>query len=108
MSWISLGDAVAALRFVAESAAIAGAVNLVAPEPVRNAEFTSVFAAVLGRPALLPVPETALKLAFGEMGKNTILASQRVVPKQLAGAGFEFRHPRLEDALRAELARPRR
>lgn len=105
MSWISLADTVAALRFLADTPSLSGAVNLVAPHPVRNEEFTRVLAHVLGRPALLPVPKVALALAFGEMADATILASQRVIPKKLAGAGFAFRHPQLDDALRYELRR---
>ena len=105
MSWIALSDMVAALRFAADSASLRGPVNFVSPDAVRNSEFTDTLAKVLGRPAMIPVPEIALQLAFGEMAKNTILASQHVVPKKLAGAGFQFRHPRLEDALRYELRR---
>lgn len=105
MSWISLEDAVRALRFLVDRAGISGAVNLVAPTPVRNAEFADTLGAVLHRPALVPVPAFALRLAFGRMADDTILASQRVLPKTLAGAGFEFRHPRLAEALRFELRR---
>jgi hypothetical protein len=105
MSWIALDDAIRAIRFLIDTAALVGPVNLVAPEPARNEEFTKTLARVLGRPAPLPVPALALGLAFGSMAENTILASQRVVPKRLAGAGFEFRHPRLDEALRFELRR---
>jgi uncharacterized protein (TIGR01777 family) len=104
MSWIALSDVVRAIRFLME-AETTGAVNIVAPEPVRNVEFTRVLARVLSRPAVLPVPAMALELIFGTMADHTILASQRVVPKRLAGAGFTFRHPRLEEALRFELRR---
>jgi uncharacterized protein len=95
---------VRALRFLIDST-LRGPVNLVAPEPVRNEELTSVLARVLHRPAVLPVPRLALELLFGTMADNTILASQRVAPKRLAGAGFEFRHPRLDEALEFELRR---
>lgn len=105
MSWIALADYVRAVEFILATPVLAGPVNMVAPEPVRNDEFTRVLAGVLSRPALFPVPRAALGLLFGEMADNTILASQRVVPKRLAGAGFEFRHPRLDGALRAELRR---
>ncbi len=105
MSWISLEDAVRAIRFLAETSSVSGPTNLVAPQPVQNSEFTDALASVLHRPAIMPVPEIALKLAFGRMAQDTILASQRVLPKKLAGAGFEFRHPRLEEALRFELRR---
>ncbi len=105
MSCIALDDYVRAVQFIIDSPSLRGPVNLVAPEPVRNDEFTQVLARVLARPAVLPMPRAALGLLFGEMADATILASQRVVPKRLAGAGFEFRHPRLEDALRFELRR---
>ena len=105
MSWIALEDMVRALRFLIDTPALAGPCNLVAPNPVRNAEFTRELARLLHRPAVLPVPKAALELLFGTMADNTILASQRVIPKRLAGAGFEFRHPRLDDALRIALRR---
>jgi uncharacterized protein len=105
MSWIALEDVVRALRFFIDTPAIAGPVNVTAPEPVRNEEFTHVLAKVLHRPALIPVPAAVLELMFGEMATNTIMASQRLSSKRLAGAGFEFRHPRLLEALRSELTR---
>lgn len=105
MSWISLEDAVRGIRFLADGSSISGPANLVAPHPVQNSEFTQALASVLHRPAIVPVPALALKLAFGRMADDTILASQRAIPKKLAGAGFEFRHPRLDEALRFELRR---
>ena len=105
MSWISLTDTVRAIRFVAETAAARGAFNLVAPTPERNADFAHALGRVLNRPAVVPAPTFVLTAMFGEMARATILANQRVAPKRLAGAGFEFRHPRLEDALREELRR---
>jgi NAD dependent epimerase/dehydratase family enzyme len=79
-------------------------VNLVAPVPVTNADFTHALGHALGRPTLLPVPETAIRLMFGEMGEATILASQRVVPTRLLGAGFTFRYETIDAALPAVLA----
>lgn len=105
MSWIAIEDMVRAIRFAIETATLRGPLNLVAPEPVRNEEFTRILARVLDRPAVIPLPAFALRAIFGEMADNTIFASQRVIPKRLAGAGFQFRHPRLEDALRALLRR---
>ena len=78
--------------------------NLVAPVPVSNADFTSALGHTLGRPTIVPVPETAIHVMFGEMGDATILASQRVVPTRLLGAGFTFRHETIADALPAVLA----
>lgn len=105
MSWISMEDTIRALRFLMDSDRLAGPVNCVAPNPVRNADFAAALGQVLHRPAVVPVPAFALRLLFGTMADHTILASQRVAPEKLAGAGFEFRHPRLDEALRSELRR---
>lgn len=101
MSWISMEDAVGAVQFALDRDTLAGAVNAVAPSPVTNAEFTDTLARVVHRPALFPVPAFALNLMFGEMAQGTLLASQRVVPRQLLAAGYVFRHATLEPALRA-------
>lgn len=103
MSWISLADAVAGIRFALASPLLRGAVNLVAPEPVTNAQFTAALARAVRRPAVFPVPSAAISLLFGEMGRATLLASSRVVPSRLLEAGFEFRHPTVSAALAAEL-----
>ena len=107
MSWIALDDWVRAAHFVLSGDTVRGPVNLVAPGPVSNAEFTTTLARVLGRPTLGIVPEAAVNLLFGEMGRATLLASQRVHPRRLIDAGFEFAHPTLEQALRAELGAQR-
>lgn len=101
MSWISMEDAVGAVQFALARETLVGAVNAVAPSPVTNAEFTETLARVVHRPALFPVPAFALNLMFGEMAQGTLLASQRVVPRQLLAAGYAFRHATLEPALRA-------
>ena len=103
-SWIALDDEIAAIRFLVDTPTLAGPVNVTSPRPVTNAEFTRVLGRVLGRPTLFTVPAAALRLAFGEMADRTILASQRARPARLLDAGFHFRHPRLEDGLRALLA----
>jgi uncharacterized protein len=100
MSWISLHDTVMAIRFALAHEEVRGPVNVVAPDPVTNASFTEALGRALGRPTLVSVPEVALKLLFGEMAEATLLASQRAVPQRLRAAGFEFRHPRVEGALR--------
>lgn len=105
MSWISMEDMVRALQFCLDTTGLTGAVNCVAPHPVRNSEFAVTLGHVMHRPALVPVPAMALRVLFGTMADHTILASQRVAPVKLAGAGFVFRHPQLEDALRFELRR---
>jgi NAD dependent epimerase/dehydratase family enzyme len=79
---------------------VSGAVNLVAPNPVMNAEFARTLASVLGRPAAIPVPRFALSLLLGQMGENTVLASQRVRSRRLLEHGFKFKQPTLERALR--------
>ena len=105
MSWIALEDAVRALRSAMENAGWNGPVNLVAPGPVRNAEFTRVLASVLHRPAIFPAPALALRLALGEMADALLLSSQRVQPERLLQGGFTFRYENLEAALHALLAK---
>jgi uncharacterized protein (TIGR01777 family) len=98
MSWISLTDEVGAICFALENETMRGAINLVAPHPVRNAEFTEIIKHVLGRPAFLRVPRFALHLALGEMAE-TALASLRVRPAKLEAAGYRFEFAELEAAL---------
>ncbi|HEY0995072.1 MAG TPA: TIGR01777 family oxidoreductase [Gemmatimonadaceae bacterium] len=105
MSWIALTDMVEAMLFLMmRGDAIRGAVNLVAPEPVRNRDFTRTMGRVLHRPALIPVPKVALRAAFKGMADATLLASQRAIPRRLTEAGYRFRFPDLEPALRHELS----
>lgn len=104
MSWIAIHDAVRAILFAAEQAELSGALNLVAPAPLRNADFTRALGRALHRPALFPAPGPLLRLAFGEMAQQTLLASQRCRPTALERAGFQFAAPRIEQALSAALA----
>jgi len=102
-SWITLEDEVRAMQHLLD-ADVSGAVNLTAPTPVTNAEFTAVLGRVLSRPAFLSVPPVALEVVLGkEMATEMLFFSQRVVPSKLEGSGFRFRHPELESALRAVL-----
>jgi len=103
MSWISLDDLVAAMEFCLKTESVSGAVNLVSPFPVTNAEFTKTLGKVLGRPTVFPMPAFAAKMAFGELAEALLLASTRVIPKKLLQAGFSFQYPKLEDALRHHL-----
>ncbi len=103
LSWISLTDQVAAVRYLLDHADIDGPVNLTAPTPVTNAEFTAGLARALRRPALLRVPAPLIRAGLGEMA-GELLGSQRVVPRRLLAAGFAFRHPDLASALTAQLA----
>ena len=102
-SWISLADHVNAMLFLLDATTASGPVNLVAPEPVRNSEFVKSLGRALHRPAMLPVPKVALKLALGVMAEDTVLASQRVTPRVLQRLSFAYEHPRIEDAFRAAL-----
>jgi len=106
MSWIALADVVDAIFFILQSPALAGPVNLTSPYPVSNAEFTRALAQAVHRPAILPVPPFALRVALGEMASETILASARVFPAKLTEADFPFTHPSIEQAIAASLAPP--
>jgi NAD dependent epimerase/dehydratase family enzyme len=103
MSWIHIQDWVGAVQHILKNDLLQGAVNLVAPKPVTNAEFTSTLASVLTRPAIFPVPATGLKLAFGEMAQDVLLASQRVEPARLVHSGYPFQYSDLSKALQALL-----
>lgn len=105
MSWISIDDLVAAFLHAVETATLKGPCNGVAPGPVRNGDFVKTLGEILHRPAAIPVPAMALRLLFGQMAEETILASSRVLPGALEQSGFAFRHGRLEDALRHVLGR---
>ncbi|MEM9657637.1 MAG: TIGR01777 family oxidoreductase [Planctomycetota bacterium] len=106
MSWIALNDVVSALRFVVETPSIAGPVNLTAPHPVTNGEFTKTLGKVLSRPTIVPLPAFAAKLAFGEMGEALLLSSTRVESRVLQESDYEFALPELEPALRSLLNKP--
>jgi uncharacterized protein (TIGR01777 family) len=98
MPWIHADDVVGVLLHAAGHPGIRGALNAVGPAPVRNADFTSALGAVLHRPAVLPVPVTALRLLFGELAQ-VLLSSQRVVPRVATESGYRFAFPTLEGAL---------
>ncbi|MDL4771224.1 MULTISPECIES: TIGR01777 family oxidoreductase [Thermomonosporaceae] len=106
MSWISLADHVAALRHLIAHD-VAGPVNLTAPEPVTNRDFTRAIGRAVHRPAALAVPGFALRAALGGFADEGALVSQRIVPRRLVEAGFTFAHPTLGAALAAELGTPR-
>ncbi len=99
MSWIAIDDVVRAIEHLMLLNSAEGAFNTVAPEPVTNREFTAVLAAKLHRPALLPAPAWALRLALGEMADAALLSSCRVEPKRLSETGFKWLAPQLSDAL---------
>jgi|tagenome__1003787_1003787.scaffolds.fasta_scaffold20988295_8 uncharacterized protein len=96
MSWVSLDDAIGVLRYALENAGVSGALNVVAPEPVRNAKFTAELARAMHRPSLFAAPAFALRVALGkEMADSLLLASQRVKPSRLQQLGYEFQHGEL-------------
>lgn len=105
-SWITLEDEVGAICHLLD-ADVEGPVNLTAPNPVTNQEFTSTLGGVLHRPTLLPIPTFAPALLYGrELVESLLLVSQRVQPSALLDSGYVFAHPTLEPALRAVLDRP--
>ena len=105
MSWIARTDVMRAFEFLIATPSLSGPVNVTSPNPVPNAQFSETLADVLHRPSVATVPEFAIKLMFGEMGEETLLAGQRVIPKRLLEAGFTFAYPELSQALRRELGK---
>ncbi len=103
MSWIALEDHLRAMEHALFVDRVNGPVNVVSPNPVRNLHFAATLGRVLTRPAIIPVPVVALELLYGEMARETILASQRALPAALSASGFDFKHPTLEGALRSLL-----
>ena len=99
MSWIDVRDMVGAIHHLLKNDLLHGPVNMVAPKPVTNAEFTQTLARALSRPAIFPVPAFVVKLAFGEMGETALLGSQRVEPIQLLSSGYPFRFSELRSSL---------
>jgi uncharacterized protein len=102
MPWISLHDWLSAVTFLITRADIAGPVNMVGPDPVRNAEFTRALAKALHRPAIMPIPKISLRVVLGEFA-NEAVASLRVMPGVLTAAGFTYQHQDLDSAVRAAL-----
>ena len=104
MPWVALDDVVEIIKFVLSTRDVSGPINIVAPEPARNIEFTRALADILHRPAFFSAPALALKVALGhEMAESLLLSSHRVVPAALTRIGYRFLQPRLEAALKAIL-----
>jgi hypothetical protein len=99
MSWIDVQDMVGAIHHIMKTDLLQGPVNMTAPKPVTNAEFTKTLAGVLHRPAIFPVPAFAARLAFGQMADELLLASQRVEPTKLVRSGYPFQYADLGKAL---------
>jgi uncharacterized protein (TIGR01777 family) len=100
ISWVSLEDSVNAILLAINDESVRGPLNIVSPNPVTNEEFTKTLGHVLSRPTALSMPAFAARLAFGEMADEMLLTSQRVMPKKLNAAGFQFKYPELESAFR--------
>jgi len=103
ISWVTIDDVVGAIRLALGDKSLDGPLNVVSPHPVTNEEFTRTLGEVLSRPTVMSIPAFAARLAFGEMADEMLLVSQRVVPKKLTDAGYQFRHPELEGAFRKYL-----
>ncbi|MBI3831596.1 MAG: TIGR01777 family protein [Planctomycetes bacterium] len=104
-SWIDLEDVAGALRFALETESLSGPVNLVAPNPATNREFTKALGKVLGRPTIFPMPAFVARIVLGEMADGLLLASARVAPKRLLASGYAFKYPELDASLRHALGR---
>ncbi len=104
ISWVAIDDVVGATKLALGDESIYGPLNVVSPHPVTNEEFTKTLGHVLNRPTALAMPAFAARLAFGEMADQMLLVSQRVAPKKLNEAGYQFEYPELESALRQYLA----
>ena len=103
ISWVAIDDVVSAIKLALNDASLRGPLNIVSPNPVTNEVFTKTLGHVLSRPTALAMPAFAVRLAFGEMADEMLLASQRVIPKKLNDAGYAFQQPELEGALRKHL-----
>jgi len=95
-----MDDVTSAIYHTLITESLKGPVNVTAPNPVTNKEFTNTLGEVLKRPAVVPIPAFAAKLAFGEMANDLLLASTKVAPKRLSDSGYKFQYPELENALK--------
>jgi len=100
MSWVGIDDVIGAIYHAIGEERLEGPVNVVSPFPVTNARFSKTLGKVVRRPVLLRTPETAIKAVFGQMGKEIVLSSTRVLPEKLLSSGYRFRTPDLEETLR--------
>lgn len=105
MNWIALEDLIGVIRRALEDESLRGPVNAVAPQQLTNEEFTKSLGHVLGRPTIFAVPAFAARLAFGEVADALLMASTRVEPARLQEAGYQFKYPEIEGALRSALGK---
>jgi hypothetical protein len=104
-SWVTLDDVIGAIHHALANHSLTGPVNIVAPDPVTNREFTQTLAHVLSRPAFFPLPAFMARLVLGEMANELLLSSARVRPAKLVASSYQFRYPELETGLRHLLGR---
>jgi len=102
--WITLDDVVGVIRFAMENESLRGPINVCAPQQTTNKEFTKALGRVLRKPTFFPLPSVVVTLTLGEMGQDALLTSTRVKPARLEDAGYRFKHPQIEEALRAVLS----
>ncbi|HEV7240472.1 MAG TPA: TIGR01777 family oxidoreductase [Thermoanaerobaculia bacterium] len=105
MSWIDRDDAVRMVEWAIDDAGVRGTYNATAPEPVRNRDFTRALGRALHRPAFMPAPAFALRIAFGQMANEMLLGGQRVVPRRAEREGFRFEIPTLDASLQRSIRR---
>lgn len=108
VSWVTLQDAVRAVLWALSHNSLIGPLNVVAPYPITQMQFSRALGMILHRPAILRMPAGAVRAVLREMGRELVLASQRALPGRLAAAGFAFDHPDIESALRHVLGLARR
>lgn len=108
MSWVSLSDVISIIEFALTHDSVSGPVNVAAPEPISNREFTTTLGRVLRRPTLFTMPAFAVRLLLGEMGDALLLSSARAIPEKLLKAGYKFLDTDIEETLRRLLDRPRK
>ncbi|MCF8069286.1 MAG: TIGR01777 family oxidoreductase [Desulfobacterales bacterium] len=99
MSWVGIDDVIGSIYHIIHNDRLTGPVNIVSPNPATNYEITAILSQILKRPAFMHIPEKAIKLFFGEMGKEVLLSSTRVYPEKLIETGYKFRYPDLYSAL---------
>ncbi|MGV3771481.1 MAG: DUF1731 domain-containing protein, partial [Verrucomicrobiales bacterium] len=99
ISWIHMEDLLGVILFVLENENLSGVLNTVAPHPVQNVHFTKAFGKAVRRPTIFPAPAPLLKLAFGQVANDVLLASQRTMPTRLQELGYKHKHPNIDGAL---------
>jgi uncharacterized protein len=100
MSWIAIDDVIRIFHLILENENINGVINVTAPNPVKNAEFTNALGKAMNRPTIFSVPAFAIKFLFGEMGETLILEGAKVLPEELGKLGFKFEFPKLDAAFK--------